>query len=175
MPKVTLRVYEELNEYLPQERRKKDFEVCLENRCTVAKVLKGRGIPEEEVDLVLVNGWSVPFDQVLRDGDRVSVYPVFERFDVCEVTRLPGRPLRILQFVAEESLGETADRMKDLGFDVMCTDLQEAMEISRTQKRILLTTKSDVAKSGGLTHLLHVAPGRVEDQIREILRHLQLL
>jgi sulfur carrier protein ThiS len=175
MPKVTVRFYEELNEYLPLDERKKDVEVRLEGRSTVREILRGRGIPQGEVDLVLVNGHSVALDHVVQQGDRVSFYPVFERFDVSEVTRLRRRPLRILRFVAEESLRETAERMKDLGFDVMCTDLQEAMEISRTEKRILLTKKSDVAKSGGLTHVLHVAPGRVEDQLREILRDLYLL
>lgn len=175
MPKVTARFYEELNEYLPLNERKKDVEVRLEDGSTVRQILRGPGIPEEEVDLVLVNGWSVPFDHVLRDGDRVSVFPVFERFDVSEVTRLRRRPLRILKFVAEESLGETAERMKDLGFDVTCTDLQEATEISRTEKRILLTTKAEVGKSGGLTHVLRLSPGRVEDQVREILSGLYLL
>jgi hypothetical protein len=140
-------------------------------------MIEQHGIPEDEVDLVLVNGHAVDFRRVLRDGDRVSVYPVFERFDIRDVTRLRERPLRNLKFVADKSLGKAAERLNDLGFDVRCEadlDTEEAMEISRKEKRILLTTRAEVAKSGKVTHVLHVAPGPVENQIQGILEDLNL-
>lgn len=174
MPKVILRVYEELNDYLPAKKRKKDFEVRFEGRSTVGELLRGQGIPEGEVDLILVNGQSVDLDYVLRDQDRASIYPVFERLDVSEVTRVCGRPLRSLTFVAEKGLGETAERLKELGFDVRCAEIREAMEISEKEKRVLLTAKAEVAESGGLSRVLFVAPGSVEDQVRAILRGLSL-
>jgi Mut7-C ubiquitin len=46
------------------------------------------GVPHTEVDLILVNGQSVDFACRLQDGDRISVYPVFEAFDIAELTRL---------------------------------------------------------------------------------------
>ena len=174
MPKVVLRFYEELNGYLPPEKHKRDYEVSFDGRSTVGEIVEEQGIPGGEVDLVLVNGHSVAFDHVLRDGDRVSVYPAFERFDVRGVTRLRKRPLRKVKFVAEKSLGKTAERLNDLGFDVCCMDTEEAMEISRKEKRILLTTQAEVAKSGKVTHVLYVAPGTVENQIRGILEDLDL-
>jgi sulfur carrier protein ThiS len=177
MPKVILRFYEELNEYLPPEKHKRDFEFRFGGRSTVGEMIEQHGIPEDEVDLVLVNGHAVDFRRVLRDGDRVSVYPVFERFDIRDVTRLRERPLRNLKFVADKSLGKAAERLNDLGFDVRCEadlDTEEAMEISRKEKRILLTTRAEVAKSGKVTHVLHVAPGPVENQIQGILEDLNL-
>lgn len=174
MPKVILRFYEELNDYLPAEKRKKDFEVRFEGRSTVGEILRGQGIPEGEVDLILVNGQSVDFDYVPGDDDRASIYPVFERLDVSGVTRVRSRPLRSLTFVAENGLGETAERLRELGFDVRCVDVREAMEISEREKRVLLTAKAEVAKSGGLSRVLHVAPGSVGDQVRAILRGLSL-
>jgi sulfur carrier protein ThiS len=177
MPKVILRFYEELNDYLPPDRHKRDFEVSFDGGSTVGEMLAQQGIPEGEVDLVLVNGHAVDFDRVLRDGDRVSVYPVFERFDIGEVTRLRKRALRNVRFVADKSLGKAAERLKALGFDVRCgadLDPEKAVEISRKQKRILLTTRKEVAKSGEVTHVLFVAPGDVENQVREILRDLDI-
>jgi len=174
MPKVVLRFYEELNEYLPREKRKKDFEVCFEEGSTVGVILNEQGIPEGEVDLVLVNGHAVGFDHMLRDGDRVSFYPVFERFDIRDVTRVRERPLRDLKFVADRSLEKAAERLNELGFDVCCLDLEEAMEVSRKEKRILLTTRARVTKSGKVTRVLHVAPGVAENQVRAILEDLNL-
>jgi len=174
MPKVMLRFYEELNDYLPPDRHKRDFEVSFDGRSTVGEMLAQQGIPEGEVDLVLVNGHAVDFERVLRDGDRVSVYPVFERFDVRGVTKLRQKPLRNLKFVADKSLGKAAERLKALGFDVCCADPEEGMEISRKEKRILLTTRKEVTKSGEVTHVLFVAAGDVEHQIRGILEDLNM-
>jgi sulfur carrier protein ThiS len=179
MPKATLRFYEELNEYLPPERHKRAFEVCFGGRLSVGDIIEEQGIPEDEVDLVLVNGQSVAFDHVLRDGDRVSVYPVFERFNVEGVSRLRERPLRRLKFMAEKDLKKAAERLHAMGFDVYCEadlGIDDAMEISRKEKRILLTTREEVGKSGKVDRVVYVAPGTVEDQVRGILEdlHVQL-
>jgi hypothetical protein len=64
--------------------------------------LPDAGVPHTEVDLILVNGRSVGFDHRLEDGDRVSVYPVFEALDVTPVVRLRPRPLREPRFVLDE-------------------------------------------------------------------------
>ena len=174
---VTVRFYEELNDYLPPEKRKRDSEFCFGGRTTVGEMLERHGIPKGEVDLVLLNGHGVDFERELRDGDRVSVYPVFERFDIGDVTRLRDKPLRHLKFVADQGLGRTAERLSDLGFDVRWgadLDAEEVMAVSREEKRILLTPSADVAESGQVTHVLHVAPGPVEDQVRGILEALNL-
>ena len=51
------------------------------------------GVPSDEVDLVLVNGESVPFDHIIGEGDRISIYPIFESLDISSVTRLRDKPL----------------------------------------------------------------------------------
>jgi len=55
------------------------------------------GIHPDDVDLVLVNGVSVDFGYLLKDGDRVSVYPVFERFDISSITKVREKPLNIIR------------------------------------------------------------------------------
>jgi len=90
---VILRFYEELNDYLPEGCRKRDFEVRFEEPITVGKAIELLGVPLKEVDLILVNGGSVSFRYRLKDGDRVSVYPIFEQLDISGVTRVRKQPL----------------------------------------------------------------------------------
>ena len=49
------RFYEELNDYLPERCRKRDFEVRFEKPVTVGKAIELLGVPRAEVDLVLIN------------------------------------------------------------------------------------------------------------------------
>ncbi|MFB0520854.1 MAG: MoaD/ThiS family protein [Desulfatiglandales bacterium] len=88
-----LRLYEELNDYLPLEKRKITFSLSLKNPTTIKEAICLLGVPPEEVDLVLVNGESVPFNHIINEGDRISIYPIFESLDITEVTRLRDRPL----------------------------------------------------------------------------------
>ena len=94
MPKVTFRFYEELNDYLPEKIRKKEFTYPFEKPTPVRELIESLGIPTEEVDLILINGISVDFSYVVNDKDRVSVYPIFETFDISGVTRVREKPLR---------------------------------------------------------------------------------
>jgi hypothetical protein len=58
---------------------------------TVKDRIESFGVPHTEVDLILVNGQSVDFAYRVQDGDRISVYPVFEAFDIAGLARLrPG-------------------------------------------------------------------------------------
>jgi len=87
------RFYEELNDYLPAEKRKNTFSLSLKGPTTIKEAVCFLRVPPEEVDLVLVNGESVPFDHIIREGDRLSIYPIFESLDISKVTRLRDKPL----------------------------------------------------------------------------------
>jgi len=91
--KALFRFYEELNDYLAEGCRKRDFEVSLEKPLTVGKAIESLGVPLSEIDLILLNGCSVSFRYKLKDGDRVSVYPIFEQIDISGVTKVRKYPL----------------------------------------------------------------------------------
>ena len=91
--KAIFRFYEELSDYLPEGCRKRDFEVRFEKPLTVGKAIESLGVPLSEVDLILVNGRSVSFRYRLKDGDRVSIYPIFEQIDISGVTKVRKYPL----------------------------------------------------------------------------------
>lgn len=118
MIRVTVRLYEELNDFIDAGFRKRPVEVRLEQPTTIEKLLIYYGVPPANVDLVLVNGNSSGIGHELHNGDLVSVYPVFESFDISGITCLSKRPLRHLRFVVDDRLGELARCMQLLGLDV---------------------------------------------------------
>jgi sulfur carrier protein ThiS len=98
---VYVRLYEELNDYLPEERRKRTFSLSLKRPTTVKETMRLLGVPSEEVDLVLVNGESVPFSHIVQGEDRISIYPIFESLDISTVTRLRDRSLLAMKLGKE--------------------------------------------------------------------------
>ena len=105
---ATFRFYEELNDFLPVERRKRDFAVEVDSARSVKDAIESVGVPHTEVDLILVDGRSVDFAHVLRGGERVAVYPMFERLDISPLVRLRPRALRDPAFAADVHLGKLA-------------------------------------------------------------------
>jgi hypothetical protein len=72
---VIVRVYEELNDFLPEARRKRDIDVEVDRPRSVRDAIESLGVPHTEIDLILVDGKSVDFAHLLQGGERVAVYP----------------------------------------------------------------------------------------------------
>jgi uncharacterized protein with PIN domain len=119
MPVAYVRVYAELNELLPPGIRYSSFPHIVEDPCSVAQCLESCGVPRSLVDLVLLNGESAGFAAPIREGDRLSVYPVFESFDIAREQRLRPKPLRMPRFVLDVHLGKLAVHLRMLGFDAI--------------------------------------------------------
>ena len=144
---------------------------------TVKDAIEGLGVPHVEVDLILVNGVSVGFDHRLADGDRVSVYPVFESLDIGPVVRLREAPLRRPAFVADVHLRRLARFLRLLGFDVLhSNDFTDAqlVEISATEGRILLSRDRQLLKHGRVTHGYCVRSTDPVEQAGEVVRRFDL-
>src|SRR5215471_14627475 len=78
MSVANFRFYAELNDFLARERRFTEFAYRFLDVATVKDRIESFGVPHTEVDLILVNGSSVDFSYRIHDGDRISVYPMFE-------------------------------------------------------------------------------------------------
>ncbi len=140
---VSLRFYEELNDFLPQKRRRVSFQINVPQPTSVKDLIESCGVPHSEVDLILANSESVTFDYTISDGDIISVYPVFESLDVSGAVRLQGRPLRHLQFVADTHLGQLARKLRLLGFDVSFekrATREDLIAKMLNENRVILTT-----------------------------------
>ena len=94
MHKATFRFFEELNDYIPEEVRKAEFIHSFTQPTSIQHAITSLHIPCEEIDLILVNGLPVDFSYMLKNNDRVSVYPIFETFDISGVTKVRDKPLK---------------------------------------------------------------------------------
>jgi len=111
------RFYEELNDFLPLDRRKKQFQYDYRDSPSVKDAVESIGVPHVEIDLIVANGKSVDFSYRLKNDDYISVYPVFESFNISPVTHLREKPLREIKFVADVHLGKLTKYLRLCGFD----------------------------------------------------------
>ena len=192
MAAVSFRFYEELNDFLPPARRGRDFTVPFRERQSVKDLIESLGVPHTEVDLILVNGETVDFSYRVRPGDRLSVYPVFEAFDIGELNRLRPAPLRVPRFVLDTHLGRLARYLRLLGFDTLYSNAFDDAQLARLAagdrgnegdgpshpvgglKRILLTRDHGLLKRKSVTHGCFVRADDPRRQAAEILSRFQL-
>jgi uncharacterized protein with PIN domain len=177
MHTIYLRFYEELNDFLPEEKKKKRFVHHFIDRTSVKDLIESLGVPHTEVDLILANGKSVNFKYLIIDGDDISVYPVFESLDITEVQHLRPKPLRKPKFVADVHLGRLSRYLRMMGFDVYYrNDLgdEEIIEISLRDKRAILTKDRGILKRNEVTHGYFLRSNNVEKQTEEVIRRFDL-
>ncbi|MDF1593790.1 MAG: Mut7-C RNAse domain-containing protein [Desulfobacterales bacterium] len=177
MPKAIFRFYEELNDYLPKHQRKRDFRAEFSGKRSVIDMIAALGVPHPEIDLILANGKSIGFDHILKDGDRFSVYPVFEAFNIKDITRLREVPIRETRFIVDKNLDDVVKTMRLLGFDVYCDPSlseRELIEISNREKRIILTTNRKLLKLKEITRGIFIPPGKTSRQVNKIIDYLDL-
>ncbi len=177
MPEAEFRFYAELNDFLPADRRQVAARQAFEGTPAVKDTIEAIGVPHTEIDVILVDGRSVDFAYRLRGGERVSVYPVFERFDVASVTRLRPAPLRVTRFIADVHLGTLARYLRLLGFDTVWErDLDDVqiIERARSGQRIILTRDRGLLKDGRVTHGYWLRNTEPQKQLAEVVRALDL-
>ncbi len=172
------RFYAELNEFLPENRKYKPLQVSFKGRQSVKHLIESAGIPHTEVDLVLVNGRSENFGYLVHQGDRVSVYPVFESLDITPLLKVRPEPLRDPRFVLDGHLGRLAAYLRMLGFDVLYRndyDDEELADISATAGRILLTRDRGLLKRSKVTHGFCLLTKDPRQQLLDVIRRFDLL
>lgn len=177
MVTATFRFYEELNDFLAPARRRREFSVPCARAATTKHMIEALGVPHTEVELILLNGESVGLDRLLRDGDRVAVYPKFEAFDITPLLRVRAQPLRRTRFVADVHLGALAHLLRMMGFDTLYDRGLADDEIARlaaAQDRIVLTRDRDLLKRRCITHGCYVHALRPQQQLRELFARLDL-
>ncbi len=174
---MEVRCYEELNDFLPPERRKRSFPWPLAPGQTVKSLVEALGVPHPEVDLVLVNGLSVGFRHRLADGDRLSVFPVFESLDLAGTSRVRPRPLRTVRFVLDVHLGRLARLLRLAGFDSLYDNRWQDRTLSRLSRqegRILLTRDRGLLMRAEVTHGYCLRSPHPPAQLAEVLARFDL-
>ena len=177
MNQVSFRFYAELNDFLPERRRMVAFTHAFEGKPSIKDMIEGLGVPHTEIDLILANGISVDFSCLGRDGDYISVYPVFESLDISPLLCVRPYPLRETRFILDTHLGNLATYLRMLGFDTLyqndCRD-ERLAHVSSQERRILLTRDRGLLKRRIVTHGYCVREVIALRQVVEILRRFDL-
>jgi len=174
---AVVRLYAELNDCLPKAQRQRDLEIPLPTPPDVRTLLTKLGLSPDAVELVLINGASSSLEYPVRGGDRVSLYPTFEAFDVNPLLQLRDAPLRRIAFVADAHLGRLARYLRLLGFDTLFDNDpgDEALaRVSVEEGRVLLSRDRALLRRPAITHGLWVPTVRPREQLRYVLERLDL-
>ena len=174
---VSIRFYEELNAFLSPEKRKQEFKVAFEDAPLIKDLIESLGVPPTVADLILVNGQSVPFSYTVQNEDRISVYPVFETFDISKVTRLRERPLRDPKFILDTDLGELSKYIQNSGFDTLYRidyTIHEIIHLANAEHRTILTRNPKLFSSKTVVRCYQVKQTEPEKQFHEVVHHFDL-
>jgi hypothetical protein len=177
MSQVQLRFYEELNDFLSPALRKVDIPHTFDRHASVKDMIEAFGVPHTEVDIILVNGRSVDFSYIVEDGDRISVYPVFESLDVSPLLRLRPAPLRTPAFVLDSNLGRLARYLRLLGFDCLYRndyDDETVATLADSEQRTVLTRDRALLQRKLITRGYFVRAVRPRQQVKEVLARFDL-
>lgn len=174
--RVSVRFYAELNDLLPPSSRFKDLDHDFVVSPSVKDVIESFGVPHTEVDMVVANGEPVSFSYRVNDGDRISVFPVFESLDVSGVGVSP-EPLRRVRFLVDANLGKLVRLLRLLGFDSSYEPgLEDAALAARAAEggRVLLTRDRELLKRNIVQRGYFVRSQDPEAQAAEVLRRFDL-
>lgn len=171
------RFYEELNDFLPEALRKKTFPVTFTENSSLRDIIESISVPHTEIDLILIDGVSAGFDSRLQGGERVSVYPVFESWDISPLVHIRSKPLREAAFAADASLNVLARKLRLLGFDTFYNPRYTGKKVAERavrEKRIILTPYEHLLKIHTVTHACLIRSRSPKQQLQEVITRLQL-
>ncbi len=174
---INVRLYEELNDFLPANKKKRRFALRLAPLSTVGRLLKKLGVPESRVEIILVNGVSSSLSHRLKPGDFVSLYPVFEALDVTPLVRLRRNSLRRTRFLAGPELIQLARCLRLVGFDVLDTGplaFEEIVDAAEQERRILLTRDPACKQHPGVSRIYFIRSAAPALQLAEVLARFDL-
>ncbi|MDN4060900.1 Mut7-C RNAse domain-containing protein [Massilia sp. YIM B02769] len=181
MVTATFRFYDELGDFLPRERRGRDFSSPCARAATVKHMVEALGVPHTEVGLILVDGESSGFERLLEEGDRVAVYPAFSTLDVTALTRVPrlspGEQQAPPRFVADAHLGGLARLLRMAGFDTLYDNHygdDEIVAIAADEDRVVLTRDRELLKRRAVVQGCYLHAIKPAEQFRELYDRLAL-
>ncbi len=177
MSAAQFRFYAELNDFLPDDNRGRELTRFFSVSGSVKDFVESFGVPHTEVDLVLANGKPVDFSYPVRDGDRVSVYPVFESLDITPVSRVRPVPLRTLRFLLDVHVGRLAAYLRMAGFDALygnqASDAELASTVAR-EGRVLLTRDRFLLMRTSVERGYWVRSTEPKQQLLEVVKRFDL-
>ena len=172
MATASFRFFGELNDFLPRERRDREFTAPCARAATTKHMIEALGVPHTEAGRLLVNSEAANFERLLAQGDAVLVYPQASRAQAG------------IRFVADAHLGGLARLLRMAGFDTLYDNGYQDEEIVAIAAgaggaevatlRTVLTRDRELLKRRDVEHGCYLHTIRPEAQLRELFARLQL-
>jgi uncharacterized protein with PIN domain len=164
--RATFRFYEELNDFLPLDKKEAAFEHSFRGSPAVKDTIEAIGVPHVEVNLILVNDQTVDFRYLLKNNDVVSVYPIQLKKEWKEI-----------KFILDVHLGKLAKYLRMCGFDTVYQNDyndKKIIEISLEENCIILTRDIGLLKVKSVSNGYFIRNQDSKAQLTEVLKHFDL-
>jgi uncharacterized protein with PIN domain/sulfur carrier protein ThiS len=150
----------ELETFLAKERRGHAFRYTCGRAATLKNAIEALGVPHTEVGTVTVNGEPATLQRIVRDADRIEIFPWKESGSDPD-----------FRFLADAHLGGLARFLRMLGFDTVHRNAFDDAEIRRLAEqddRIVLTRDRELLKCREIRRGCYVRALSPEAQLREV-------
>lgn len=144
-----------LNFFLPRRQKNKTVHYEFDWNGSIKDMVEAIAPPHPEIELIVVNEYSVGWDYIVQDKDIVHAYPDYDSVDLASKIRLIPPYQGRAKFVLDTHLGKLAGYLRMMGFDTLYRNDYEddkLAEVSQAENRILLTRDVGVLKRGIVTY-----------------------
>jgi uncharacterized protein with PIN domain len=177
--KVDIFFHGELNDLLPLKKREKHLTVEWKGRRSVKDLVESQCVPHTEVGGIRVHDRWVDFSYILREGDRVVVFPVNSGSELCtgDNPLFNPEPIKDPKFICDVHLWKLARRLRLLGFDTRFDprwDDAQLADISQRQGLILLSRDRGLLIRSSVQRGIYIHSTDPEIQVKEVLHRLHL-
>jgi uncharacterized protein with PIN domain len=172
---VRLNLHGDLNFFVGSRTRSGRIERILAEKTSVKDVIESCGVPHPEVDLILVNGRAVAFDDGVEYTAEIEVFPVHTQDPHFAKNRLQVRKWQ--RFIVDGHLGKLARNLRLLGFDVAYdreAQDRQLLQIMESENRALLTRDRRLLMHSVVRHGYCPRSQSADVQTIEIIRRFDL-
>ena len=177
MATISISFQPEFDDLLPPKLRGRESTLPIQPGRAVKDLVEALGVPHTEIGDLLVNGTSVSLAHQLRDGDRVSVFPVSPAAEAWKSNGVAGESPPLVRFAADDHLGRLARYLRLAGFDTIFRDDWDDADLVRTalrEHRVILTRDRGLLKRRAVTQGYLVRGTMPRAQLREVLSRFDL-
>lgn len=175
MSAVTFRFHDELNYFLPPNRRNICFTYTFDGRVSIKDMLESLGLPHTEIEAITANGRPVDLTYLVEDGAQIEVFGYSSEYPGDGQIRppWPNEP----PFVLDIHLGQLAVYLRMLGFDTLYRNDfsdNELAQISSRERRVLLSRDRGLFKRSIVTYGYYVRNVKPRQQVIEVIKRFKL-
>lgn len=172
LPQAGIRLYGELNDFLPERRRGRRLVVSLPRgeHPALKHLLASVGVPPVEVGYALLNGERVPLTLGVPPASEIEAHP-YGRGRSPRPSNEGAPP-----FVLDNHLGRLASYLRILGFDTLYRNDFQDEELTRMAAagRVLLTRDRQLLMRKAIRYGHWMRSKEPREQLREVVEHYAL-